>query len=302
MQSIVILWAISLIAFVIMHLAPGGPGAIYEDPTISPEATERIRESFGLNDPILTQYVRWLGSILQGDFGRSFVDSRPVLGKISERIPATIQLNVAARLLGLLGIPLGIYSAVRRNRFIDHFIRILLSIGSAAPHWWIGLMFLVFVAAPTGWLPLGGMYTIGKQEDLLDRIWHLVLPATMYAFGDWIVWSRYLRSEIFEVLNQDYVRTAHAKGLTGSRILTRHVLRNAMIPVITIFGGSFATIISGSVALETVFSWPGIGRLAYTASIQRDYPVIMALILISSLLVMLGNLLLIWLTHGLTHV
>lgn len=292
LQSILILWGISVVAFTIMHLAPGGPSALLaEDPRVSPEVIRQIHASFGLDEPIPVQYAKWVGNLVRLDLGRSFQDQRPVADKILERLPATIQLNVAGLLLGLLGMPLGIYCAVRRGTLFDHAVRVLTVLGNAAPHWWIGLLVLVFIAAPTGWLPLGGMYTIGKENDLYDRMWHMLLPATILALGDWIVWSRFLRSEILEVIRQDYVRTAYAKGLSQRIVLTRHALRNALIPVVTLFSGSLAGIIGGAVLLETVFSWPGIGRMAVSALYERDYPVVMALLMIGSFLVLLGNLL-----------
>lgn len=292
LQSLFILWGISIVAFTIMHLAPGGPAAMLSgDPRISPDVIKQINASFGLNDPIPVQYAKWAGNLLHGDFGRSFQDSRPVVDKIVERLPATLQLNLAGLLLGLLGIPLGIYTALRRGSLFDHTVRILTVLGNAAPHWWIGLLILVFIAAPTRWLPLGGMYTIGKESDLLDRLWHLALPAAITALGDWILWSRFLRSEILEVIRQDYIRTAAAKGLSQRVILSKHALRNALIPVVTIFSGALAGLISGAVIFETVFSWPGIGRLAVSALYERDFPVVMALLMIGSFLVLLGNLL-----------
>jgi peptide/nickel transport system permease protein len=284
------LWGISLVAFTIMHLAPGGPVAIMENPRVSPEVIKAINASFGLNDPIPIQYVKWLTSLMRGDFGRSFIDQRPVLDKILERLPATIELNIASLLIGLLGIPFGIYSAIRRGSAFDHSMRVFTVVGNAAPAWWIGLMILVFIAAPTRLLPLGGMYTIGKENDLLDHLWHLALPATISALGAWIVWSRFLRSEILEVIQQDYIRTAQAKGLKASAILNRHALRNALIPVVTLLSGSLAGLISGAVIFETTFSWPGIGRLAVTSAFERDYPTVMALLMIGSFLVLLGNL------------
>lgn len=290
-QSIFILWAISLVAFMIMHLAPGGPITIYEDPSVDQATLEAIRASLGLDEPIFVQYTRWLRSTLQGNLGRSFIDSRPVLEKILERLPATIQLNLAAKLIGLIGIPIGLYAATHHNAFADHLLRTVLAIGTAAPSWWVGLMILIFFATPTSWLPLGGMYTIGKQTDLLDRLWHLILPAVVLAISDWVMWSRYVRSEVLEVLQHDYVLVARAKGLTERLVLSRHVFRNAMIPVVTILGESIAIMISGSVAVETVFSWPGIGRLAFTAATQRDYPLLMGLTIITSSLVIVGNLL-----------
>jgi peptide/nickel transport system permease protein len=291
LQSIFILWGISIVAFTIMHLAPGGPAAMLsQDPRISPAVIRQINASFGLDEPIPVQYLKWFSHMLVGDFGRSFQDSRPVIDKIVERLPATIELNLAGLLLGLLGMPLGVYAALRRGSLFDHIVRILTVLGNAAPHWWIGLMILVFIAAPTRWLPLGTMYTIGQEGNLLDWLWHLALPATITALGDWILWSRFLRSETLEVIRQDYIRTARAKGLTERTVLFRHAFRNALIPVVTIFSGTLAGIIGGAVIFETVFSWPGIGRLAVSAAFERDYPTVMALLMISSFLVLVGNL------------
>ncbi len=290
LQSVFLLWGISLVAFGIMHIAPGGPMTIMENPRVSPEVIKSINASFGLNDPIPIQYVKWVTSLLHGDFGRSFTDSRPVLDKIVERLPATIELNIASLLIGFLGIPLGIFAALRRNSMFDHVVRVFTVVGNAAPDWWIGLMILIFVAAPTRLLPLGGMYTIGQENNLLDHLWHLALPAVISAMGDWILWSRFLRSEILEVIRLDFIRTAQAKGLSPSQVLNRHALRNALIPVVTLFSGSLAGLISGSVIIETTFSWPGIGRLAVTSAFERDFPTVMALLMIGSFLVLLGNL------------
>lgn len=289
-QSVFILWVISIVAFTIMHLAPGGPATMLEDPRIKPEVIKNINASFGLNDPIPVQYAKWLSNVVRGDFGRSFVDSRPVMDKIMERVPATLQLNLAGLLIGLLGIPIGIYAAIRHGGIFDHGLRVSTVIGNAAPSWWIGLMILIFVAAPTRIFPLGGMYTIGKENDLLDRLWHLFLPAVILALGDWILWSRFLRSGILEVLQQDYIRTAYSKGLGKQTVITRHALRNALIPVVTILGGTFALAISGAALLETTFSWPGIGRLAVSSAFERDYPTVMALLIVGSALVLVGNL------------
>lgn len=289
-QSLLLIFGISLLSFFLMHAAPGGPVSMLEDPKMRPEVIAEIRRSFGLDDPIPVQYLRWLWGVVRLDFGRSFVDNRPVMDKILERVWPTFQLSLASFLLGLLGIPLGIYAALRRGSWVDNVIRVFIVVGNAVPHWWLGLMILLISASTIRLFPLGGMYTPG-QDSLLNRLWHLALPAMIGAMSGWIVFGRFLRSEVLEVLRQDYIRTAHAKGLSWQLVLRRHALRNALIPVVTILGGSLAGLFSGAVLLETTFSWPGMGRLAVQAAFQRDYPLLMALTIVFSFLVILGNFL-----------
>lgn len=287
-QSLFLLLGISLITFVITRLAPGGPATLIEDPNIRPEYIEQLRESYGLNDPIPIQYGKWVINMFQLDFGRSFEDNRPVIDKIIERVPATLQLAAAGYLIGLLGIPLGIWAARHRGRGIDDGVRVFTAIGQAIPHWWLGLMILIF-AAPLGIFPLAGMGDSNADNIVLERLHHLLLPSIILAMSGWIVYSRYMRSAMLEVLEQDYVRTARAKGLQERKVVN-HAVRNALIPIITILGGSLAGFLSGSVLLETVFSWPGMGRLAVEAAFKRDYPTVMGLTVIVSSLVILGNL------------
>lgn len=287
-QSLFLLLGISLITFVITRLAPGGPATLIEDPNIRPEYIEQLRESYGLNDPIPIQYGKWVINMFQLDFGRSFEDNRPVIDKIIERVPATLQLAAAGYLIGLLGIPLGIWAARHRGRGIDDGVRVFTAIGQAIPHWWLGLMILIF-AAPLGIFPLAGMGDFNADNIVLERLHHLLLPSIILAMSGWIVYSRYMRSAMLEVLEQDYVRTARAKGLQERKVVN-HAVRNALIPIITILGGSLAGFLSGSVLLETVFSWPGMGRLAVEAAFKRDYPTVMGLTVIVSSLVILGNL------------
>ncbi|MBI2321365.1 MAG: ABC transporter permease [Chloroflexi bacterium] len=289
-QSLFLLVGISLLSFVLMHLAPGGPVTMLEDPKMKPEVIAEIRRSFGLDDPVPVQYARWLWGVVRLDFGRSFIDNRPVIDKILERVPATFQLSLAAFIIGLLGIPMGIYAALRRGSWADNVVRVFIVVGNAVPHWWLGLMILLISASTVRVFPLGGMYTPG-QDTLLNRFWHLSLPALIGAMSGWIVFGRFLRPEVLELLRQDYIRTAHAKGLNWPVVLRRHALRNALIPVVTILGGSLAGLFSGAVLLETTFSWPGMGRLAVSAAFQRDYPLLMALTIVFSILVILGNLL-----------
>jgi peptide/nickel transport system permease protein len=289
LQAIVLWIGVTALSFAIVHAAPGGPVQFFEDPRFSPEVREEIERSFGLRDPIPIQYVRWLSGIARLDFGRSFADNRPVMERIAERWPNSLQLSLAGLVLGLLGIPLGVASAIRRGSAFDNATRVFLVLLNAVPHWWLGLMVLVVIANTAPILPLGGMTTVG-HGDLLDRLWHLILPATLLAMTGWIVYGRFLRSEMLEVLRQDYVRTARAKGVPEGRVLRRHAMRNALIPVATILGGSLPVFFGGALLIETVFSWPGLGRLFYDAASARDYPTLMAITVIGSLLVLMGNL------------
>ena len=295
-QSAFILLAISLLSFAFMRAAPGGPGQFYDNPRISPAYREQLRRSFGLDDPLPLQYAKWLSNVMRFDFGVSFIDHRPVIEKIAERIPASFQLAIGSFLLGFLGVPLGVYAALRRGKLQDQSIRVFTVVGNALPDWWLGLMVLVM----TSWIysqtsirifPLGGMYSPGRELDLLDRLWHLALPSVIGAMGGWIVYSRYVRSGLLDVLGQDYVRTAHAKGLRASVVLNRHALRNALIPIATLFGGILTIFVSGALLYEITFSWPGMGRLFIDAAYQRDYPLLMAGTMIGSFLVIAGNLL-----------
>src|SRR5919199_2037327 len=263
-QSIFILFGVSVLSYGLMRSAPGGLVAVYGNPRIGQETIRRLEEQLGLNDPIPVQYVKWLTSAARGNFGYSFIDQRPVFDKIAERLPATIQLSLAALLLGLLGIPLGVFAAMHRGSWVDNLIRVFTVVGNAVPHWWLGLMILVISANTIRLFPLGGMYTQGN-DTLLDRLWHLALPATIAAMGGWIGYSRYMRSEVLEVLGQDFVRTARAKGLRERVVMVRHVLRNALLSTVTIFGLQFGFLVGGTLVIETVFAVPGLGQLLFTS-------------------------------------
>jgi len=290
-QSIFLLLAITFIGFMLMHLAPGGPVQFYEDPRINPERIKELERSLGLDEPLLVQYVKWLGGIVRGDFGRSYVSRRPALDMIAERLPATVLLSTTSLILGfLVGIPLGVYAALKRGTFFDTLIRVTTVAGNAIPHWWLALILIIFFSSTLKILPSGGMYTLGNGS-IPDRLWHLILPAGISALGAWLTLSQFLRSEVLEVLQADYVRTARAKGLRERVVMIRHVLRNALLPVVTMMGGALAGLISGAVLFEYVFSWPGMGRLAVESVFKRDYPLLMALLIISSGLVIFGNLL-----------
>jgi peptide/nickel transport system permease protein len=316
-QSFFLMWLATLISFTVYQLAPGGPIQFLED---DPKATSadynRLVRLYGLDRRIPIQYLAWLmgedwlpdtpawrsgrclsdpekcgRGIIHLDFGRSFsYRGRSAIEVIAERIPATFQLGAASLIIGVLGgVPLGIYSALKRGKLPDHIIRVSTVVVNAVPHWWLGLLLLIFLGGYLHLVPLSGMQTIG-DGSFLDRLHHLILPALVGAIGGWISFSRILRFEMLEVLNQDYVRTARAKGLAERTVIFRHVLRNALMPFVTGLSGIFLLILSGSVLFELVFSWPGMGRLFIEAINSRDYPVMMALFVIGSFLGILGIL------------
>jgi peptide/nickel transport system permease protein len=285
-QSFLLLLVITFIGFGIMRLAPGGPAAFTENPRLPPSYAVEQRHLLGLDQPIPIQYVKWLWAVAHLDFGRSFSDQRPVMDKILERLPNTVELAGTAIVLGLLGIPLGIAAALRRGGVFDHSLRLITVIGNAIPTWWLGLVILIVSVKTVDVFPLAG-----TGEGFLDRIHHLLLPAILLAIGDWLLYSRFMRSEMLDVLGQDYIRTARAKGLPEGRVIYGHAVRNALIVIITILGGELAALLSVGVIIESVFSWPGIGRLGWEAALQRDYPVLMALFVIGAALVIVGNFL-----------
>jgi len=290
-QSFFLVIAISALTFVLIRMTPGGPAQFNEDPRLPPEYAERARREFGLDEPIPVQYVKWLWQAAHLNFGRSFQDKRPVTEKIAERAPNTMLLSGTAILIGLLGVPMGILAAVRRGKFYDQFLRVFTVVINSVPHWWLGIVILI-LTVKTGYriFPLAGMYTPG-DGGLLDRLHHLFLPAVLLGTAAWIGFSRYMRSEMLEVVSQDYIRTAKAKGLPAHAVLFRHTLRNALIVLITLLGGTLAGLLSGAVLIENVFSWPGMGRLAIESANQRDYPMLMALSVLGAVLLIIGNLL-----------
>jgi peptide/nickel transport system permease protein len=316
-QSIFLVWLATLIGFSIYQAAPGGPLQFLEDdPKATSADSRRLARLYGIDRPILVQYIAWLAGedwlpdnptwrsgqclsdaercgrgILRLDFGRSFhFKGESVIDLIVERMPATFLLAASSLVISVVvGIPAGIYAALNRGRLPDHIIRVTTVLINTVPEWWIGLLLLIFLGGYLGLVPLSGMQTIG-DGSLPDRLHHLILPAIVGAIGGWISTSRIIRFEILEVLNQDYVRTARAKGLSNRAVIVRHVLRNALLPFVTGLSGIFLLFLSGSILFELVFSWPGMGRLAVTAINTRDYPVMMGLFVISSFLGVLGIL------------
>ncbi len=293
-QAVPTLIGITMLAYAIMRLAPGDPLLVFEDSRgVTAEQLAALREAYGFDRPLPIQYLDWLARAARLDFGRSFQTHLPARDLILERVPATLELTLAALAFGLaFGIPAGVWAAVHRGRWPDQLVRVLAVMGDAVPHFWLGLVLLAILAVQLRWLPTGGISTLGANaSDLGDRLRHLLLPAMVLGTGSLAVFARYTRTEVLDVLGQDYVRTARAKGLPQWLVLFRHAVRNALIPVVTVLGGSLPTLLAGAATTEYVFSWPGMGRLAVDAAGSRDYPVVMGLVLVAAVLIILGNLL-----------
>ncbi|MBI3330818.1 MAG: ABC transporter permease [Candidatus Omnitrophica bacterium] len=294
-----VLLGITLISFGVMKLAPGEPtdASLQFNPKASLEARERMEKLLGLDQPLHRQYLRWLGRVARMDFDRSFRDGRLVTEHVLERLPVTVTINVAALLLVFgIAVPLGVFAAVRPGGAFDRLTTVLVFIGYSAPGFWLALLAIAWFGVTLHWFPVSGLHsidaeTMGLLRRGLDVAWHLVLPVGVMTFVGLAGLSRYARSGMMEVLRQDYIRTARAKGLPERRVLFRHGLGNALLPIITILGLSLPDLIAGSVVMETVFSIPGMGRLFYDAVMARDQNVVMALVTIGALLTLLGNLL-----------
>ncbi|WP_029040274.1 ABC transporter permease [Cucumibacter marinus] len=288
--AIPLLLGISVILFAIIHLAPGGPLDMYlENPSVSPEAIEQMRTAYGLDQPVPVQYFLWLKSMLAGDWGYSIRTGKPVLSEILNRLGPTLQLSgLALGFAFIVAMPLGVISATRRGSKLDTGLTLFSFAGISTPVFWMALLFQLLFSVQLGWLPSAGYQSVG-DGSLVDRLRHLVMPATVLSFAIIASWSRYIRSGMVDVLNQDYIRTAYAKGRTEIGVVVLHALRNAMIPAVTVIAVDFATIISGAVITETVFAWPGIGRLFMEAMDGRDYPILMGLMMLGSFGIVLAN-------------
>jgi peptide/nickel transport system permease protein len=290
LQGIALLFIVSAVIFVIVHAAPGGP-EILNNPDVDPETAKAIARDLGLTDPIPVQYARWASRAVIGHFGRSYQYQVPVLQLIRNRVPNTLLLAGTALAISIvLAIPLGIASAVRRYSTVDYVATVGAFFGVSVPHFWLGIMMIVLFSVTLGWLPSAGMRTAGVETGRTDLLLHLIMPAVVLSTFPLAQLMRYARSSMVEVLSQDYVRTAQAKGLAPRRVLGTHALRNALIPVITVLGVIIPRLLSGAVITETIFAWPGLGRLAVDAAITRDYPVIMGLTMTTAVLVIVSNL------------
>jgi peptide/nickel transport system permease protein len=320
LQAIPTFLGITLITFVVIKLAPGDPVLqMTFNPRIKPETREAMRRQMGLDKPVAVQYVIWLlgndwmqalgqevdeqaltKGALRLDFGRSYLERRPATEMILERVPATVQLNIAALLISYaVGVPIGVYAAVKQNSLFDNVARVMAVVLNAVPGFWLSLiLMMVFAVQFKAWglphIPMGGMYTVTPDNrykyDLLDRLVHLLPPALVLATGGVAGISRFLRTEVLEVIHQDYIRTARAKGLHERLVTFRHAGRNALIPIATFLGPQITGLLGGAVITETLWSWPGLGRMFVEANFKRDYPVVLAGFVIGAIAVIVGNM------------
>lgn len=313
-QAIPTLIGITLISFLLMMAAPGDPVAMLtsRNRDTPPEAEARLRRQLGLDQPVYMQYVYWLvgndwtsidvdgdgtgdimGSrkgVFRGDFGNSISQNRPVLDLIIERIPATLQLTITAFVVGyLIGIPLGVLAAVYQRSIVDQLIRLLSVLGTALPSFWMALLLILFFSVTLGWLPISGMRDLSNPNaTFFDNLKYMVMPVIVLSMGTIASISRFLRTKMLEVMGQDYIRTAHAKGMNTSRVWWGHGLRNALMPLATFIGPAIGFLLGGAVIVETIFSWPGMGRLTVNAVFERDYPLIMGSVIMSAVLYIFG--------------
>jgi peptide/nickel transport system permease protein len=285
---------ISIITFGIAYLSPGDPVRLYTfgDPETQQAEVEAVRRHYGLDKPIPLQYVDWVTRAAQGDFGNSILYRRPAFELIVARLPNSLQLAVVALVLQLLiGVPLGVIAALNRGKWIDQVVRVFGTVFHAVPAFWFGLILIIVFAVTLRWLPSQGMLTIGKDFwDIPDRIKHIIMPAFVLALTGIANYSRIMRTETLEVLSQDYVRTARSKGLREQVVIGVHAFRNALIPMVTALGGILAFLIGGALVIEQVFTWPGIGQFTFQSVVGKDYPVVMAGVMLSSVLLVISYL------------
>jgi peptide/nickel transport system permease protein len=306
LTMIPVVLGVTVLSFAIIHLAPGKPTDVMSElnPKMTPEARQRLEQYYGLDKPIHHQYWLWLKRICVLDFGNSFSsDPRPVLDKIwdpdlpmlDRRLTVTLLINfLSMALIIIIAVPAGIYSAVKPYSFFDRCTTVFVFIGFATPAFWLALVLMLLLSVQLGWLPISGIKSmdyahLSLTESIFDRMRHLVLPVFVSAFGGIAGMSRYMRTSMLEAIRNEYIVTARAKGMPERVVIYKHALRNALLPIITILGLSIPGLISGSVIFEWIFGIPGMGQLSFQAIMTRDYPVIMGLLVISSILTMLGN-------------
>lgn len=292
-QAVPLLFAITLLSFALMKAAPGGPLSIYrENPEFDPNDLAELETQLGLHDPIPVQYVKWVGNLVTLDWGYSYVTHEPVVQRIWQRLPNTLYLMLSAYVLTLLiAIPIGVLAAVRQYSWYDHLASAGAFFGISMPVFWFGLLMILTFAVNLRWLPTSGMATVGADFDLVDRLRHLAMPALVLALVSAAGYSRFIRGSMLEVIHQDYIRTARAKGLRERLIILRHAFKNAALPFVTLLALDIPDLFTGAVVTETIFAWPGMGRLYLDSVTRLDYSVLMAILTVSAALLILSNLL-----------
>jgi len=295
-QMLILLVGISIVSFAIMHIAPGDPVDLMTDRLATAEEKARISAIYGFDQPIPVQYFIWASQVIQGNLGRSFVTGEKVLDMIVARLPATLFLNfLTLIIIYALSIPIGIISAVKQYSWFDHIVTFYAFLGQSMPQFWLALLLLYYVGLRFPFIQTAGMSsygvtiaTEGLWAVIVDRTRYLILPLTVVSFGNLASITRYMRASMLDVINQDYVRTAKAKGLSQRKVILKHAFRNALLPLVTMLGFELPILFSGSVILETIFAWPGVGLLSWNAVMQRDYQVIMAFNLLGASMMVLG--------------
>jgi peptide/nickel transport system permease protein len=290
-QAALLLVVVSMIGFAILHLAPGGPMAQYAmGSNMSQEDLDRIASQLGLDRPLPVQYAEWFWRMIGGNWGTSYRDGQPVLHVIGSHLGATLELMVTATLIAMVvGCWIGVLGAIRRYSVFDYIATIGAMIALSIPTFWFGLVAIFVFSVELEWMPAGNRQTVG-DGSILDMLHHLIMPALVLALVETAIWSRFMRSSMLDVVNQDYIRTARAKGLPEWRVLSGHAFRNALLPMITVAGLQLPTLLGGALVTETVFTWPGMGRLFLDSIEYRDYPVVMGILMFSASLVLIGNL------------
>lgn len=294
--AIPLIFGVLTLTFFIIRLAPGDPASFFIQPGVSPKVAEQMREQYGLNDPLPIQYVKWLGNIVQGDFGRSFSRHKPVFEVMIDTIPITLLLAIIGILSQFIfGILMGVTSAVRQGTTLDRSLTISALVIYSMPEFWFALMLIIVFSLQLGWLPASNLNSVGADalepiDFALDRLKHLAMPIFVLTLGSGASLARFVRGQMLEVIRQDYVRTARAKGLSEQAVIYKHAFRNAMLPVVTILGGSLPALFGGALFIEVIFAIPGMGRVIIEAVFARDYPLIIANTFVSGTLIVLGNL------------
>ncbi len=290
LQTIPVLVLTSFCVFLLLHLVPGDPALVLAGTDATADVIEAVRKDLGLDQPLPIQYVKWVEHVLRGDLGKSYVTKLPTWDLIMLKLPATLELTVTAFVLALLiAVPTGILAAVRQRRPTDLAISTFTAVGLAVPNFWVGILFILLFALALGWLPPGGRVEFGRAPLLALK--HLILPALTLAIPQSAIFSRFLRAAVVDVSQEDYVRTARAKGVRERLVVSRHVVRNALIPVVTVLGMHFGRLLGGAVIIESVFAWPGVGRLMLQAIGDRDYTVVQGgLLLLVSTFVLINLL------------